>query len=129
MILQIVIGVLNERVLYPTNLPNGLYEFRLTDITYIDALVNTNHSLCTVQSDCWRIPFGNISRGNTLYFYNKLDNGRCAPQGTWNFLAEIRNQSMDIVLTGAGGSFTACILTFDVSPSDGKTFFGSWCME
>ena len=123
MIMQIVIGVLDQRVLYNTNLPNGLYEFRLVDITYIDALVNTNHSLCTVSSDCWRLPYGNVSRGNTIYFYNKLDNGRCAPQGSYNFLCEIRNSNMDVTLTGAGGQFSSCILTFDVSPSDGKTFF------
>jgi hypothetical protein len=121
MILQIGISTANSRVLYPTNLPNGLYEFRLVDITYIDTLANTNHSSISIQSDCWRIPYGNISRGNTIYFYNN-NSSRISPQGTYNFLAEIRNQDMDITLT-SGGGFTACILTFDVLPSKGDLFF------
>lgn len=121
--MQILIDVLDTRKMISTNLPSGFYEFRLVDITYIDTLVNTNHSICAVRSDCWRIPFGNQSRGNTLFFYNKSDNGRGSPQGTWNFMAEIRNSEMDILLNGAGGNFTACILTFDVLPCDGKLFY------
>lgn len=121
MIMQIGINTANSRILYSTNLPNGFYEFRLVDIIYIDTLANNNHSSISISSDCWRLPYGNISKGNTIYFYNN-NSSRISPQGTYNFLAEIRNQEMDITLI-SGGGFTSCILTFDVSPSDGKMFF------
>jgi len=114
------------RTIYNINLPNGLYELRMIDFCYIDTLAGTNHTLVTVQSDTWRIPYGSASGSNKLYFVNKSDNGRASPQGTINFLAEVRNGQMDITLTGvADGNFTFCIITFDAQHAKGVDNFFS----
>ena len=115
-VLQLYIQTLS-RTIYDVNLPNGLYEMRMTDFTFIDTNSAANHSLVTITSDTWKIPYGNASRSNTLYFVNKSDNGRSSPQGTYNFLAEIRNGQMDLVLTTTGGNFTFCLVSFDVQPA------------
>jgi hypothetical protein len=112
-----------DRTMYNVNLPNGLYEFRMIDYTFIDTLANTNHSVTTVSSDCWRIPYGNVSRSNTLYFVNKSDNGRASPQGTYNFLCDIRSGQMDMTLTTTGGNFTFALITFDVQQAKGYDNF------
>jgi hypothetical protein len=114
------------RTIYNINLPTGLYQFRLIDFTYIDNKVNTNHTLVTVSSDCWRIPYGSASRSNTLYFVNKSDNGRASPQGTYNFLGEVRNGQMDVTLTGvADVDFTFAIVSFDVQHAESSDNFFS----
>jgi hypothetical protein len=112
------------RQIYNINLPNGLYELRMTDFCYVDTVGAGNHTLVTVRSDTWRIPYGNASQSNRLLFVNKNDNGRPTPQGTINFLAEVRNGQMDIELTGVvNGSFSFCIITFDAQNAKGADNF------
>jgi hypothetical protein len=90
----------------------------MIDFVYIDNQAARDHTLVTLSSDCWRVPYGNASRSNTLYFVNKSDNGRSSPQGSFNFLAEVRNGQMDLTLTGATAlQFQFAILSFDAQPT------------
>lgn len=115
-VMQIQTATVNK-TLYDTNLPNGLYELRLIDISYIDTLPSTDRSLISVSSDCWRVPYGNKSKSNTLYFLNKGDT-KPSLNGQFAFLAEIRNGQMDLSLSvPTANSFAFVLFTFDVQPA------------
>ena len=112
---------------YNTNLPNGYYVFRLVDIMFDDIEQKEEiHAVYSIDSSTWRIPFGNQSRGNRLLFVNRSNNGRATPQGYYNFLVEIRNQTMDITLlklTLEDSTFQKMIITFDVTPTNNTDTF------
>ena len=111
----------------PTNLQNGYYVFRLIDIIFDDDESKSDGNvLYTIESDTWRIPFGNKSRGNRIFFVNRSNNGRTAPQGFYNFLVEIRNNNVDLTLikVGAGTSVMQnVVMSFDVTPTESTDTF------
>jgi hypothetical protein len=118
MVVVQIYATTQARTVYNINLPTGLYQFRMIDFVYIDNQAARDHTVVTIKSDCWRVPYGNASRSNTLYFVNKSDNGRSSPQGSFNFLAEVRNGQMDLTLTGATAlQFQFAILSFDAQPT------------
>jgi hypothetical protein len=104
------------------NLPNGMYQMRLVNIEYVDSSTASTavKTLCSVQSQTWRIPYGSQAQGNTVFFISNNINGRQAPNGSYNWLAEIRNGIMDLTMT-VGTGFVLCVLTFDVMPSNDYT--------
>lgn len=112
---------------YSTNLPNGYYIFRLLDIIYDDDESKSDANVAfSIESDTWRIPYGNNSKGHGILFVNRSNNGRTAPQGYYNFLVEMRNMNMDLTLTqvSAGVStFQKMIITFDVQPTNNTDTF------
>ena len=111
---------------FHTNLPNGYYIFRLVDIMYDDDESKSDlHATLSIESDTWKIPYGNRARGHRILFTNRTNNGKACPTGYYNFLAEIRNQNMDLTLLSIAGTstFQKMILSFDVTPTESTDTF------
>jgi hypothetical protein len=116
---------------FQTNLPNGYYVFRLVDIMFDDEESKSDPNVAySVESDTWRIPYGNQARGHSILFVNRTNNGRATPQGHFNFLVEVRDQNMDITLTkidpSATSTFQKMIISFDVTPTESTDTFVSF---
>jgi hypothetical protein len=110
-----------------TNLPTGYYVFRLIDIIFDDnEPASAANVLYTIESDTWRVPYGNRARGHRIFFVNRSNNGRTAPQGYYNFLVEIRNNNMDLTLIKVGAGVSAMenvVISFDVTPTESTDTF------
>jgi len=110
-----------------TNLPTGYYVFRLIDIIFDDnEAASAANVLYTIESDTWRVPYGNRARGHRIFFVNRSNNGRTAPQGYYNFLVEIRNNNMDLTLIKVGAGVSAMenvVISFDVTPTESTDTF------
>ena len=112
---------------YHTNLPDGYYVFRLLDVFYDDdEKLSDQNVVFSIESDTWKIPYGNRARGHRLFFTNRSNNGRTAPHGYYNFLVEIRNNNMDLTLrqeTAGISTMQTLILSFDVTPTQSTDTF------
>lgn len=120
-----IVAIAQARTIYNVNLPNGLYKMKIFSIDYIDSLGANNHTGCTLQSDCFRLPFmHNPINSRAIAFFNKSDNGRGALNYTINGILECRNGQIDITLTGvADANFVTCIIYMDVEPTDNQDIF------
>ena len=112
---------------FNTNLPNGYYVFRLIDIIFDDDESKSDGNvLYSIESDTWRVPYGNKARGHRIFFVNRSNNGRTAPQGYYNFLVEIRNSNIDLTLLKVGSGTSVMqnvVMSFDVTPTESTDTF------
>ena len=114
-------GVLPARRYYQCGL-NGRFKAHVVGITWADRAGATDHKLITVQSDCFRMPYGSVSQ--SLIFGNKGDHSQ-HPGGDFPLYIEVMGNSIDLTITsstpytGAGNHiFEYGILSFTVEPMD-----------
>ena len=116
-------GVLPARQYYQCGL-NGRYKAHLVGIVWADtATTNADNKLITVQSDCFRMPYG--SKSQSFSFCNRSEHNHGNPQGDFPIILEIMGNNIDFTIsssvayTGAGtGVFNFAVLSFTVEPLD-----------
>lgn len=116
-------GLLPARKYYACGL-NGRYRAHLVGIVWADQSANGGHNkLITVQSDCFRMPYG--SRSQSISFCNRGDHNMGHPAGDFPIDIEIMGNNMDLSFTSsepytnAGNHiFNFAVLTFAVEPVD-----------
>ena len=114
-------GVLPARRYYQCGL-NGRFKAHVVGITWADRSGNGDNKLITIQSDCFRMPYGSSSQSIT--FCNRgehnLDVG-----GNYPVDIEVMGNNIDLTVTastpytGAGNHiFDFGVLSFTVEPMD-----------
>jgi hypothetical protein len=111
-------GVLPARTFYHTRL-NGRYKAKIAGISYNDDTQNGDHRLITLQSNCFRMPYG--SRSDAIIFGNKGDHAQVFQ--SWPFDLEVMGGGVDLQLISStaynntgNNTFFFCIITLLVSP-------------
>lgn len=116
-------GVLPARRYYQCGL-NGRYKVHLVGIVWADnATTAADNKLITVQSDCFRMPYG--SQSQSVSFCNRAEHNMGNPQGDFPIIIEVMGNNIDLTFTsssaytGAGNNvFSFGVLTFTVEPLD-----------
>jgi hypothetical protein len=116
-----VAGTLPARKYYTCGL-NGRYRAHLIGIVWADeAKDNIDNKLITVQSDCFRIPYG--SQSQSIVFGNRGEHNLGSPGGEFPIYIEVMGNNIDLSFsssvpyTGAGHHiFNFAVLTFAVEP-------------
>jgi hypothetical protein len=116
-IIKAATGLLPDRAYYTCGL-QGRYEAKLIGVAFSDTTVSTEHRVITVQSDSFRLIYGNTQQ--SLMFPNHAERNHGNPQGEFPVIIDA-NSSIDLTLTastaydnGANNAFQFCILTFAV---------------
>lgn len=121
-------GVLPDRKYYQCGL-NGRFKAHLVGVVWADtATSNADNKLITVQSDCFRMPYGSASQ--SISFCNRSEHNMGNPQGEFPIIIEVMGNNIDLTIrsstayTGAGNSvFNFAVLTFTVEPLDDKSHY------
>lgn len=114
-------GVLPARQYYQCGL-NGRYRAHLIGVVWADtAGSSADNKLITVQSDCFRMPYG--SQSQSVSFCNRAEHNMGNPQGEFPIDIEVMGNNIDLTIassiayTGTGnGIFSFGVLTFTVEP-------------
>lgn len=123
---QIVIpgnaGLLPDRKYYQCGL-NGRFKAHLVGVNWCDRSGATDHKLITIQSDCFRLPYGSYSQ--SLVIGNRAEHVQSHPAGDFPMDIEIMGNNIDlsfsssVAYTGQGNHiFEFAILTFTVEPME-----------
>ena len=111
-------GALPSRAYYTCGL-QGRYEAKLLGFVFSDSTVYSDTRVITVQSDSFRLIYGNTQQ--SFNFPNHAERNHGNPQGEFPFILEA-SSSIDLTLTStstydnsANNAFQFCILTFAVS--------------
>jgi hypothetical protein len=115
-------GTLPARRYYPCGL-NGRYRAHLVAVTWADRSANAaDNKLITVQSDCFRMPYGSVSQ--SIIFCNRGEHNMDLG-GQYPVDIEVMGNSIDLTVTsssaytGAGNNvFDFAVLTFTVEQMD-----------
>jgi methyl coenzyme M reductase beta subunit len=116
-------GVLPARRYYQCGL-NGRYRAHLVGIVWADkAGSSADNKLITVQSDCFRMPYGSSSQ--SISFCNRTEHNMGQPGGEFPIDIEVMGNNIDLsfssssAYTGSGSNiFSFGVLTFTVEPMD-----------
>lgn len=116
-----VAGTLPARKYYTCGL-NGRYRAHLIGVVWADeANVSADNKLITVQSDCFRIPYG--SQSQSIVFANRGEHNLDNPGGEFPIYIEVMGNNIDLSFsasvpyTGVGNNtFNFGVLTFAVEP-------------
>ena len=119
-------GTLPARKYYQCGL-NGRYKAHLVGIVWADnAGSAADNKLITVQSDCFRMPYGSVSQSIT--FCNRSEHNMGNPQGEFPIIMEVMGNNIDLSIssssayTGAGNNiFSFGVLTFTVETLEDKS--------
>jgi hypothetical protein len=105
---------------YPCNL-NGRYHARLVNITWADKSLAADNRLITIQSNCFRMPYGAFAQ--TILFNSRVD-GEHRFQGPFCFDLEAAGNTLDLTISSskaydntANNAFQFCILSLAVTPA------------
>jgi hypothetical protein len=113
-------GLLPARKYYMCGL-NGRYRAHLVSVVWADRAVNgTDNKLITVQSDCFRMPYGSVSQ--SISFCNRAEHNFDFG-GQLPIDIEVMGNNIDLTITssdayiGEGNdTFDFGVLTFTVEP-------------
>ncbi len=116
-------GQLPPRQYYQCGL-NGRFRAHLVGIVWADKSGSSaDNKLITVQSDCFRMPYG--SQSQSISFCNRSDHNFGHPAGDFPIDIEVMGNSIDLTFTastaytGSGsGIFSFGVLSFTVEPID-----------
>lgn len=119
-------GVLPARQYYRCGL-NGRYRAHLVGVVWADnAGSSADNKLITVQSDCFRMPYGTSSQ--SISFCNRNEHNFGHPAGEFPIDIEVMGNNIDLTFssstayTGNGNNvFGFGVLTFTVEPLDDKS--------
>jgi hypothetical protein len=114
-------GALPARQYYQCGL-NGRYRAHLVGVVWADKSGSSaDNKLITVQSDCFRMPYG--SQSQSISFCNRAEHNMGNPQGEFPIEIEVMGNNIDLTITssipytGTGsGTFSFGVLTFTVEP-------------
>jgi hypothetical protein len=116
-------GVLPDRQYYQCGL-NGRYRAHLIGVVWADSAVNAaSNKLITVQSDCFRMPYG--TKSQSIIFCNRSEHNMGNPQGEFPIDIEVMGNSIDLTITSSNGDpysnvgnhvFNFGVLSFTVEP-------------
>jgi hypothetical protein len=115
-------GLLPARRYYQCGL-NGRYRLHLVGVTWADRSANAaDNKLITIQSDCFRMPYGSVSQAIT--FCNRSEHNNDLG-GQYPIDVEVMGNNIDFTITSsvaytnAGNNvFDFGILSFTVEPLD-----------
>jgi len=116
-------GSLPARQYYQCGL-NGRYRAHLVGIVWADnAGSSADNKLITVQSDCFRMPYGSSSQ--SFSFCNRAEHNMGHPAGEFPIDIEVMGNNIDLTITssvpytGTGSNiFSFGVLSFTVEPID-----------
>ena len=116
-------GVLPARKYYQCGL-NGRFKAHLVGVVWADNAGSAAHNkLITVQSDCFRMPYGSIPQ--SISFCNRGEHNMGHPAGDFPIIIEVMGNNIDLSFsssspyTGGGNNvFDFGVLTFTVEPLD-----------
>jgi hypothetical protein len=114
-------GLLPDRQYYQCGL-NGRYRAHLIGIVWADkAGSSADNKLITVQSDCFRMPYG--SQSQSVSFCNRAEHNFGNPQGEFPIDIEVMGNNIDLTITSSvaytgigSATFSFGVLTFTVEP-------------
>lgn len=120
-------GILPARQYYQCGL-NGRFKAHLVAVTWADQSANGSHNkLITVQSDCFRMPYGSASQ--SISFCNRAEHNFDLG-GQYPIIIEVMGNNIDLTITSSGAYtgagnhiFNFGILTFTVEPLDDKSHY------
>ena len=121
--IETVSGRLPARKYYQCGL-NGRYKAQLVGIVWADnASSSADNKLITVQSDCFRMPYGSVSQ--SFSFCNRTEHNMGNPQGEFPIFIEAMGNNIDLTITSSveydnlgNNVFGFGVLTFTVEPLD-----------
>lgn len=116
-------GTLPDRQYYQCGL-NGRFKAHLVGVVWADKSGSSaDNKLITVQSDCFRMPYGSASQ--SFSFCNRSEHNMGNPQGEFPIIIEVMGNNIDLTIssstayTGTGSNtFSFAVLTFTVEPLD-----------
>lgn len=120
-------GLLPARRYYQCGL-NGRFKAELVSVVWADQSANhVDNKLITVQSDCFRMPYGSASQ--SISFCNRSEHNFDLG-GHFPIIIEVMGNNIDLTITssvpyvGTGNSvFNFAVLTFTVEPLDDKSHY------
>jgi hypothetical protein len=116
-------GVLPARQYYQCGL-NGRYRAHLVGVVWADKSGSSaDNKLITVQSDCFRMPYG--SQSQSISFCNRAEHNMGNPAGEFPIDIEVMGNNIDLTITSSvaytntgSNVFSFGVLTFTVEPLD-----------
>lgn len=115
------LGLLPARQYYQCGL-NGRFRAHLIGITWADSAVNAaSNKLITIQSDCFRMPYG--TKSQSITFCNRSEHNMSCPAGEFPIDIEVMGNSIDLTITSSDAYtnvgnhvFNFGVLSFTVEP-------------